>query len=172
MKRVGVWGDGRGSGSASVQVICIPRLNEAAGGLEERGQKGVPAIVETMDTQAASAIYWVTYHVMNRGGGASRFSGTRKREGDSGDEFLDHMPVDIGQAKVAAGAAEGEFLVIEAEQRENGRVEIMDVNLVLNRRESEFIGCSVNVAALDSASGHPGGEAVMIVIATIDLAGV
>jgi hypothetical protein len=38
---------------------------------------------------------------------------------NSRDNIAHHFSMHIGQAKVAAGVAEGEFLVVEAEQRKN-----------------------------------------------------
>ena len=82
-------------------------------------------------------------------------------------EVVDDVAVDVGEAEVAAGVAVGEFFVIEAEEVEHGGVEIVDVDLVLDGGEAEVIGCAVDVAAFHSAAGHPGGEAVVIVIAAI-----
>jgi hypothetical protein len=80
--------------------------------------------------------------------------------------------VDIGEAKVAAGVTVSEFFVIEAEEPQDRGVEIVNVNLVLNRSETKFVGRAVDVATFDAAAGEPGGEAVMIVVATVNFAGV
>lgn len=50
----------------------------------------------------------------------------------SGEERLHHIPMHVGEPVVASTVAEGEPLVIHAEEMENGRVEIVNVNFVLH----------------------------------------
>ena len=78
----------------------------------------------------------------------------------------------IGQAEVAASVAVGQLLVIKAEQVEHRGVEIMDGDFVLDGGETEFVGRAVDLASLHAAARQPAGEAVVIVIAAVDLAGV
>ena len=73
--------------------------------------------------------------------------------------------MDVGEAEVAAGVVVGEFLVIEAEEVENGGLEIVDVDGVFGGGEAEFVGGAVDVTALHSTAGHPHGEAVVVVVA-------
>jgi len=68
--------------------------------------------------------------------------------------------------------AESQFCVIEAEQLQQGRMEIMDVDRIFDRLESKIIGRAVNISATDAATRQPHRETVMIMIATIDLPGV
>jgi hypothetical protein len=67
------------------------------------------------------------------------------REAGSGNQVADHLTVDIGESEIAAGVAEGEFFVIETEQRQEGGVEIVDVDGFLGGLESEFVGGAVDV---------------------------
>ena len=78
----------------------------------------------------------------------------------------------VGQAEVAAGVAVGELFVVEAQQVQDRGVQVVDVDLVLDRLEAELVGRAVDVAALDAAAGQPHGEAVVVVVAAVDLAGV
>ena len=48
--------------------------------------------------------------------------------------------MDVGQAEVAAGVVEGELLVVEAEQVEDRRLEVVDVDGVLGDVEAEVVG--------------------------------
>src|SRR6266542_4336017 len=80
-------------------------------------------------------------------------------------DFLHHAPVNIGQPKIPARVAVSELFVVKAEQMQERRVQIVDVNLVFDRLESEFIGGAVNRAALYAAARQPDTEAVRIVIA-------
>ena len=76
------------------------------------------------------------------------------------------MAMDIGEAEVAALAAEGEPFVVDAELVKNGGVEIVDVNLVLNGVIAELVGGTVGEARLHSTAGHPHCEAVRVMITT------
>ena len=59
---------------------------------------------------------------------------------------VDHSAMDVGQAEVTAGVSAGELLVIEAEELEEGRVEVMDVHLVLDRLVAQLVRSPVHVA--------------------------
>ena len=78
----------------------------------------------------------------------------------------------VGQPEVAAGVAVGELLVVEAEEVQDRGVQVVDVDLLLDRLEAEFVGGAVDVAAAHAAAGQPHREAVVIVVAAVDLAGV
>ena len=96
----------------------------------------------------------------------------RQAEPELCDEVFDDVAVNVGQAEVSTGITVREFFVVEAEQFEHRRVQIVDVDFVFDRLETELVGRSVNVAALHAATGHPRCEAPVVVIATVDLAGV
>ena len=74
------------------------------------------------------------------------------------------VAVDIGEAVVPALEAEGELLVIHAEQVEDGGLEIVDVHLVTGDGEAELVGLAVNGAGLYSSAGHKHGVAVWVVV--------
>src|SRR5262249_22124930 len=80
----------------------------------------------------------------------------------SGDQFLDDMAVNVGEAEVAASIAIRQLLVIETEQVENRRVQVVDVDLVPHRSEAELVGGAVDVAALHPAACQPHAESVMV----------
>ena len=42
-----------------------------------------------------------------------------------GEDLLDHVSVDVREAAVGAVVTEGEFLVVEAEEVEHGRVDVV-----------------------------------------------
>src|SRR5437016_2881989 len=91
---------------------------------------------------------------------------TSSRPGLSLRQNLSHdSPVNIGQPKIPAGVPVSELFVVKAEQMQKRRVQIVNVNFVFDRLESEFIGGAVNRAAFDAAAGQPYTEAVRIVIA-------
>ena len=59
----------------------------------------------------------------------------------------------------------GDLFVIEPELVEDGGVDVVDVGFVDGGVVADFIGLAVADAAFDSATGHPGGEAMRVVIA-------
>ena len=71
----------------------------------------------------------------------------------------------VGQPKIAASVAVGEPLVVEAQQVQHRRVQIMHARRILHGLEAELVGGAVGYAAPDAAAGHPYAEAVVVVIA-------
>ena len=60
--------------------------------------------------------------------------------------------------------------MIEPEQVKQGRLQVVDVDLVLHDAEAELVGASVGEATLHAAAGEEKGEGVREVIATEDVA--
>ena len=56
------------------------------------------------------------------------------------------VPVDVGQAEVAAAVAVRQLLVVEAHQVQDRRVQVVDVDAVLDRVEAELVGRAVDHA--------------------------
>ena len=79
------------------------------------------------------------------------------------------VPRNIRQSKIPPRIAIGELLMIEAEQVQHRRVEVVDMYLLIHRRKPKFVGRSMHVAAAHAAAGQPHAEAVMIVIAAAEL---
>src|SRR6266404_4016866 len=62
--------------------------------------------------------------------------------------------------------------MIKAKQPKNGRMQIVDMNLVLGSLETEFVRRAMDVTSADAASGEPHAEPVVVVIPAIDFSGV
>src|SRR5579885_1727362 len=88
----------------------------------------------------------------------------------SGQNLLDQLAVNVGQAEVASGVAISKLRVIEAQQVEHRGMQVVDMHAVLDRLEAEFVGRADNLPPLDAATGQPASKAIMIVIAAGDLA--
>ena len=58
--------------------------------------------------------------------------------------LLHHAAAHVGQAVVAAGVAVGQPLVVEAQQVQDRRVQVVDVDLVLDRVPAELVGRAVD----------------------------
>jgi len=72
----------------------------------------------------------------------------------SGEELLDEPAVDVGQAKVAALEAIRQPLVVEAEQVQQRRVQVVDVDLVLCHVEAELVALTNRHTSLHAAAGQ------------------
>ena len=104
---------------------------------------------------------------MGRSGELAR--GTADEKGlkfDLREEVFDDVAVDVGEAEVAAGVGVGEFFVIEAEEVEDGGVEVVDGGDIDGGAAAEFVGLAIADAAFDTGAHHPGGEGVGVVIAS------
>ena len=52
------------------------------------------------------------------------------------------LAADVGQAEVAAGVAEGQPLVVEAQQVQDRRLQVVDVDGVLDDVEAQVVGAA------------------------------
>ena len=60
-----------------------------------------------------------------------------------------------------------DFRMIETEQAEDGGVQVVDVNLVFDRMQAEFVGFPNDLSAFFPATSHPHGEAGRVVVAPV-----
>ena len=82
-----------------------------------------------------------------------RRSGLRKQwRFGLGNQLVDHVPRHVGQAERAALELERQLQVVEAEQVEDGGVEVVDVGAVVGGVEAERVGVAVDVAGLGAAA--------------------
>ncbi len=75
----------------------------------------------------------------------------------------------VGQAEFAASVAIRELFMVIADQFHDRGMQIVDMDLVFNGTETEFVRCAVDIAAANSTAGHPHREAPVIVVASVDL---
>src|SRR5258708_3401581 len=71
----------------------------------------------------------------------------------------------VGEPEIATVVTIGQFFVIEAQQGQNSRMQIMDVNFALDGSGAEFIGGAIDGATADATTRQDGGESLGIVIA-------
>src|SRR4051794_24700708 len=95
----------------------------------------------------------------------------RQRSHESGEEVFDHLAVNVGEAEVTALKAVGELLVVEAQQMEDGGLQIVDVDFVAGDGKAELVGFAVNQAVLHAAASEKDGEAIGIMVAAKNFAG-
>ena len=99
------------------------------------------------------------------GSTASGAFGYRGRSGD--DVFDDFGGVDTGELLVEAEEGESEAVVVDAQLMKNSGVEVADGDFVFDDVVGVFVRLAVGDAAFDAATGHPGGEAAGVVIASV-----
>ena len=82
-----------------------------------------------------------------------------------GEDRLNELAVHISEPEIATLKSIGQFFVIEAEQMQNRRVQIVHVHFVAHDPEAEFIGFAKNGAGLDASAGEPHGKRIDVMIA-------
>src|SRR5689334_513253 len=75
--------------------------------------------------------------------------------------------MDVGQPEWASLELVGEFCVVESEQVQHRRVQVMHVYFVLRDIEAKLIGLAENDTALESAACHPHRECIRMMIASV-----
>src|SRR4051794_7170974 len=95
---------------------------------------------------------------------ACRLESLHHNEG-SGDDVLRHDAEVVRQPEVAAVVAVGQLRVVEPEQGEDGRVQVVDVHAVDFGPGTGFVGGPVDRAALDAAAGQPAAGGLAVVVA-------
>ena len=73
----------------------------------------------------------------------------------------------IGQAIIPAAVAVGQAFVIKAYLMQDRGVQVVDVDLVLDRVPAVFVGRSVDHASANASASHPHGEAEQMMLATV-----
>jgi hypothetical protein len=79
--------------------------------------------------------------------------------------LLHHSSRHVGQAEIAAVEAEGETLVIEAQEVQEGGVQVVDADLVGDGLVADVVGRAVADAPFGATARQPDGEGVGIVVA-------
>src|SRR6266542_7025980 len=85
----------------------------------------------------------------------------------SREYFSDDVALHVGQTPVGAVVAEGESPVIDAEEMQHGRVEIMGAGRVAGGFPRPFVALAVGQAAFHAAPGHPADKRAAVMIASL-----
>ncbi len=78
---------------------------------------------------------------------------------------MNDVTMNVGEAAVDAVLADRELLVIDSHEVEDSGVDVVDVGFIDDGVVADLVGFTIADAAFDSAAGHPGGEAMGLVIA-------
>src|SRR6516165_11015654 len=71
----------------------------------------------------------------------------------------------VGETLLPALEQEGQPFVVQAEQLQDSRVQVVDVDTILDGAEAEFVGGANDLSALDAAARQHRGKAVGVVVA-------
>src|SRR5260370_12250464 len=80
-------------------------------------------------------------------------------------DALDDFASDIGETKITAAVPISQPLMVEAQQRQDRRVQIMDMHFVLHGRGPELVGGSINAPAPYAAAGQARCKALAVMVA-------
>ena len=80
------------------------------------------------------------------------------------------MTMDIGQSVASPLKLEREAFVVDAEEVENGGVEIVDMDRVLDDVVAIVIGDAVADSGLDAGTGQKDGKALGVMVSTVVVA--
>jgi hypothetical protein len=89
----------------------------------------------------------------------------RKSIGGLSQDFTDDVAVDVGQAALDAVVVDGQGFVVEPEQMQNGGVEVVHADGVLDRTMTKGIGGPIAEGGADPGSSQEDGEALGVVVA-------
>src|SRR6187455_3360700 len=90
----------------------------------------------------------------------------------SRDQLLHQIAVNICEAEIPAGMPECQPRMIEPQQMQQRRVQVVDMHRLLRGFESKFIGGAMDISAAHAAAGKPHSKSMVIMIAPVDFAGV
>ncbi len=93
--------------------------------------------------------------------------GLKGRRTLSGQYGTGDLPFHVGKAEIPACMLVGEVFVVKAKKVEDGGVEVVDVHFVHCGVITVVVGRPVGEAWFYASSGHPHGEAVGVVVASV-----
>jgi len=82
----------------------------------------------------------------------------------SSQKPVDDVSRDIGQAEISSLGTECQTRVVDSQAMQDRRLQIVNVDFVLDGMKAEFIGRPVGNARLDSPSGHPHRKTIRMMI--------
>ena len=84
-----------------------------------------------------------------------------------GQQVLDDVTFDIGQAEAATLVAERQSFVVDTEEVQDGCIEVMDMDRFFDDVVTEVVGLPINHPPAHASSGHPSGKAARVMIAAV-----
>src|SRR4051812_49288495 len=89
------------------------------------------------------------------------------RSTPSPHDLLDDMSVDVCQTAVDAVVADRQLLMVDAQQVQDGRVDVVAVGRLVDRLVRPLVASPVGHASLDAPAAEPVGERERVVVAAL-----
>src|SRR5688572_13583107 len=83
------------------------------------------------------------------------------------NDLLDHSAFDEREPLVPAQMRVGQLTLVQAQLVKNGRVQVAEVDGILDGAQANGVGGPHHLATLDSAARHPHGETEIMVVAAL-----
>ncbi len=80
-------------------------------------------------------------------------------------QLLHNLPPLVRQANIQPLELTHQPVMVEAEQVQNGGVQVVDVDRVFDRRPTDVVGAADHLPTFDAAAGHPKAEGVRVMVA-------
>ena len=87
------------------------------------------------------------------------------------DDFLCHVAIYVRKPEIATGVSVGKLGMIEAQEMQHGRMQVVRSNLALDRSSSQLVGGAVANSALDTTARHPHRVALIVMATSITTIG-
>jgi hypothetical protein len=88
----------------------------------------------------------------------------------SDNQRWDYVSAYVSQPEIPALDLIGQLGVIEAQQMQQGRMQIMDVDLIFHHIEAKFVGLADARTRLDATARHPHRERLRVMVAAVGAA--
>ncbi len=86
------------------------------------------------------------------------------RESESGENAFHDLPIDVGEAEVAASIAIGELFVINTKEVQDGGMKVMHMDFLLHGVHAYFISGAIGETSAHPTTGEKGAEGRMMVV--------
>lgn len=80
---------------------------------------------------------------------------------------MDHLTVNVSQAKIATGKAKRESLVVESQQMQDRGMQVVQMNFVLHRVIAVFVGGAVAKPSLYASAGEEHRVALRVMVSAV-----
>src|SRR5436190_848174 len=74
-------------------------------------------------------------------------------------QIADNPPLNIREPEIAPIISISQLFMIETEDLQDGRVQVMHMNFILHRGPAKFIRCAVDGSTFDASASQPHAEA-------------
>ena len=85
------------------------------------------------------------------------------------ENLINHIAVDICQSEITASVAMREPLVVKSHEMQHGGVQIVEMDFALDGAVPKVVRCTVGESRLDTATGHPSTETLLLMLASMRL---